>query len=67
MAMRIRNILLLVAATFNLEPVLVGAKHHIKTKKLATFHVGLAPAWTPEVTERAALLTSEVRYVRICS
>ena len=66
-AMRIRSILLLVAATFTLETCLVMSKPHIKTKKLATFFAGLAPAWTPQVTERAALLSSEVQYVRICS
>ena len=63
MAMRIRNLFLLVAATFTLETCLVLAKAHTKTKKLATFHAGLAPAWTPEVTERAALLSSEVQYM----
>ena len=59
--MGIPKLFLFVAATFILTPVPVKGNYRIRSQKLATFHTGLYPARTPEVTERVALLCSEVR------
>ena len=55
------NTLYVVIATFSLTAVPTLGKRRSNTLRLATFNAGLLPAMIPEVTERTALLGTEVR------